>query len=87
MKKIISTHKLCKTFSSGGVLQHILKNLDLDIYDGDFTVIMGPSGAGKSTLLYALSGMDKPSLGSIHFRDKEISNYSDDRLAIFRRHH
>lgn len=87
MKKIISTHKLCKTFSSGGVLQHILKNLDLDIYDGDFTVIMGPSGAGKSTLLYALSGMDKPSLGDIHFRDEEISNYSDDRLAIFRRHH
>ena len=56
--KIIETKKLCKTFSNYGNMQHILKNIDLEIYEGDFTVIMGPSGAGKSTLLYALSGMD-----------------------------
>jgi len=82
---IISTNKLCKTFSNGGIQQHVLKNLDIEIYGGDFTVIMGSSGAGKSTLLYALSGMDKPTLGSIRFRDNEISKLSNDKLAVFRR--
>ncbi len=85
MKTILSTRKLCKTFSNAGVQQHILKNLDLEIYEGDYTVIMGASGAGKSTLLYALSGMDKPTLGEIWFLDKEISKYNDDKLALFRR--
>lgn len=82
---IISTNKLCKTFSNGGMQQHVLKNLDIEIYEGDFTVIMGSSGAGKSTLLYALSGMDKPTLGSIKFFDKNIDKLSNDKLAIFRR--
>ncbi len=82
---IISTNKLCKTFSNGGMQQHVLKNLDIEIYQGDFTVIMGSSGAGKSTLLYALSGMDKPTLGSIKFGENEISKLSNDKLAIFRR--
>ena len=59
MKKIIlKTENLSKSFSSGGSLQHVLRNIDLELYQGDFTVIMGSSGAGKSTLLYALSGMD-----------------------------
>lgn len=84
-KVIISTNKLCKTFSNGGMQQHVLKNLDIEIYQGDFTVIMGSSGAGKSTLLYALSGMDKPTLGSIRFGENEISKLSNDKLAIFRR--
>ena len=82
---ILETKKLCKTFSSGGLQQHVLKNLDLEIYDGDFTVIMGPSGAGKSTLLYALSGMDKPTLGQIIFGGQDISSLSNDQLAVFRR--
>jgi len=84
-KSILTTNKLCKTFSVGGHQQHVLKNLDLEIYEGDFTVIMGPSGAGKSTLLYALSGMDKPSLGKVSFSGKDISSLSNDKLAIFRR--
>ena len=84
---ILTTDKLCKTFSMGGVQQHVLKNLDMEIYEGDFTVIMGPSGAGKSTLLYALSGMDQPSLGSVHFFGREISGLSNDMLAVFRRDH
>ncbi|MCL2226095.1 MAG: ABC transporter ATP-binding protein [Oscillospiraceae bacterium] len=84
-KTILSTVKLCKTFSNGGQQQHVLKNLDVEIYAGDFTVIMGPSGAGKSTLLYALSGMDKPTMGTINFSDKDISGFSNDKLAVFRR--
>lgn len=86
MKEIIlQTQKLSKSFSSGGSLQHILRNIDLQLYKGDFTVIMGASGAGKSTLLYALSGMDTPSLGTITFKDQVISGYSADELAVFRR--
>jgi putative ABC transport system ATP-binding protein len=84
-ESILSTKKFCKTFSTGGLQQHVLKNMDLEIYEGDFTVIMGPSGAGKSTLLYALSGMDKPTLGEINFSGQEISKLSNDKLAVFRR--
>lgn len=88
MKEILlKTAKLSKSFSSGGVLQHVLKNIDLELYKGSFTVIMGASGAGKSTLMYALSGMDKPSLGTITFGDEVISGLTPDQLAIFRRKH
>ncbi len=85
MKNIIKTEKLCKTFSNNGLQQHVLKNLDLEIYEGDFTIIMGASGAGKSTLLYSLSGMDKPTLGKINFNGSEITDMSIDELAYFRR--
>lgn len=84
---VIVTDKLSKTFSFGGRQQHVLKNLDLRIRRGDFTVIMGPSGSGKSTLLYALSGMDRPTLGTVTFAGDEISVYGEDRLARFRRAH
>ena len=82
---ILTASKLSKSYSSNGLQQHILNNLDLEIIDGDFTVIMGPSGAGKSTLLYALSGMDKPTGGSIVFSGADITQMSNDRLAVFRR--
>lgn len=84
---IIKTEKLSKSFSVGGKQQHVIKNLDLEIYKGDFTVIMGSSGAGKSTLLYTLSGMDKPSLGRISYCGEDITDMSDDKLAVFRRRH
>lgn len=83
----LKTESLSKSFSSGGVMQHVLKNIDLQLYKGDFTVIMGASGAGKSTLLYALSGMDTPSLGTITFGNETISDMSSDKLAVFRRRH
>ena len=85
MKTIIETKKLCKTFSNGGMQQHVLKNIDLKVYEGDFTIIMGASGAGKSTLLYSLSGMDKPTLGSVLFDGTEITKMNTDELAVFRR--
>ena len=87
MKPILRTEKLCKTFSNEGLQQHVIKNLDLEIMEKDFTVIMGSSGSGKSTLLYALSGMDKPSLGKVFFGEEDISDYSNDKLALFRRNH
>ena len=85
MNSIISTKKLTKTFKADNNNITVLKDLDLEIYEGDFTIIMGASGAGKSTLLYSLSGMDKPSSGSIIFNEKEITNLSVDNLAMFRR--
>lgn len=84
---IIRTEKLSHSYSSQGRQQHVLKNIDLAIDRGEFVVIMGPSGAGKSTLLYALSGMDRPSLGSIVFDGTDITRLSQDRLARFRRTH
>ena len=84
---IVSTEKLSKSFSVGGKQQHVIKNLDMEIYKGDFTVIMGASGAGKSTLLYTLSGMDKPTLGKITYCGRDITGMTDDQLAVFRRKH
>lgn len=87
MSVILRTEKLCKTFSNDGSQQHVIKNLDLEIQKNDFTVIMGSSGSGKSTLLYALSGMDQPTLGKIFFGEEDITTYSNDQLAVFRRNH
>ena len=88
---ILTAKDLSKTFSNASQQQHVLKNLNLEIRQGDFTVIMGNSGSGKSTLLYALSGMDRPSLGTITYQGAEgpveISKFSNDRLAKFRRNH
>lgn len=86
-KIVIETHKLCKSFHTGCVTQHVLKNLDLAIYDQDFTIIMGSSGSGKSTLLYALSGMDIPSMGDVILCGEDISKRSNDELALIRRKH
>ncbi|MDO5521272.1 MAG: ABC transporter ATP-binding protein [bacterium] len=87
MSTILEAKMLSKTYSTNAVQQHVLKNLNLEIKEGDFTVIMGSSGSGKSTLLYALSGMDHPTLGEIYFKGTKISEYSNDELAVFRRKH
>lgn len=84
---IIKTDKLSKTFTAGQIQTHVLKNLDVEIYEGDYTVIMGASGSEKSTMLYALSGMDRPSLGKIYFSGQDITQLNNDQLAIFRRDH
>ena len=82
---IISARKLKKSFVTRDRSQDIFDDLDLDIYKGDFTVIMGASGAGKSTLMYSLSGMDRPTAGEIEFCGKKITKLNDDQLAVFRR--
>lgn len=65
---------------------NVLKNLDLEIYEGDFTVIMGSSGSGKSTLLYALSTMDRPTSGSILLFGNEIAKLSEKEVTTIRKH-
>ena len=82
---IIKTNKLCKSFSNGGIQQHVLKNLNIQIKQGDFTVLMGSSGSGKSTLLYALSGMDTPTVGDVFWGEENIAKLNGDKLALIRR--
>lgn len=87
---IIETSLLCKSFITDGEINNIIKNMDLKIYEGDFTVIMGASGSGKSTLLYALSGMDQVTTGKVLFdgmditkmREKEITNLRKEKLGF-----
>ncbi len=76
---ILSAKGVQKTFANNGEQLHVLTNVDLDIYAGDFTVIMGASGSGKSTLLYALSGMDKATAGDVIYRRNtgQKQNYED----------
>ncbi|MCI9016699.1 MAG: ABC transporter ATP-binding protein [Clostridia bacterium] len=84
-EKIITVEQLVKNFDNGDTKQTIINELNLEIYDNDFTIIMGSSGAGKSTLMYCLSGMDKPTSGNIIFDKENITKMNNDKLAIFRR--
>lgn len=81
---ILKARKLCKSFANEGSQNHVLNDIDLDIYEGDFTVIMGSSGSGKSTLLYCISGMDKATSGTIFYREEEITECSEKKLAALR---
>ncbi|WP_019791310.1 ATP-binding cassette domain-containing protein, partial [Streptococcus sobrinus] len=82
---IISAHQLGKSFGGKNNQETIFSHLNLEIYQGDFTVIMGASGAGKSTLLYSLSGMDKPTEGEVYIDGTNITQMTSDQLAKFRR--
>lgn len=82
---IIKSELLCKSFITDGEINNIIKNMSLEIYEGDFTVIMGSSGSGKSTLLYALSGMDQATTGKIYFEGQEITNQKESKLAKLRK--
>lgn len=87
MKEILLSAKgVKKEFPGRHEKEQVLKDIDVDIYAGDFTVIMGSSGAGKSTLLYALSGMDSITDGSVMYREKDISRYREQQMARLRSH-
>ncbi|MBQ6634368.1 MAG: ABC transporter ATP-binding protein [Ruminococcus sp.] len=83
-KTILKARALSKSFAHNGGQVHILSGVDLDIYEGDFTVIMGASGSGKSTMLYALSGMDKATAGSVIYNDRDIAGMNEKDLAALR---
>ena len=82
---LIRVKGLEKEFKTGSEVTKILNGVDLDIYKGDFTVIMGPSGSGKSTLMYCISGMDRITGGEVIYDDKCISKYSEKKIAMLRR--
>ena len=83
-KTIISAKALNKSFANNGGQVHIIVNTDLDIFEGDFTVIMGASGSGKSTMLYALSGMDRATSGRVEIDGKNITEMNEHELAGLR---
>ena len=84
---VFQTRELCKTYRSGAGEVRALQHVNLDIYPGEFIVLLGPSGSGKSTLLNILGGLDRPTSGSAHFADHELNGASDDELTKFRREH
>ncbi|HSI67206.1 MAG TPA: ABC transporter ATP-binding protein [Planococcus sp. (in: firmicutes)] len=74
-----------KTYGSGDIKTHALIDIDLEINEGEFVVILGPSGSGKSTLLNVISGLDRVTSGSITFRGKELTGLSESEMTRFRR--
>lgn len=81
---ILSAKGLCKSYAHNGGQSHILQHIDLDLYEGDFTVIMGASGSGKSTLLYALSGMDRATAGQVIYEGRDIVTMKEKELSGLR---
>jgi putative ABC transport system ATP-binding protein len=84
MNKIIVAKNIHRKFGEGALMTHVLKGIDLEIYEGEFVGIMGKSGAGKSTLMYQLSILDHPSQGSIAIRDTEVGLMNEREQTEFR---
>jgi lipoprotein-releasing system ATP-binding protein len=84
-KIILKTGNIFKSFqTTKKVSLNVLKGISLEIQKEKITIIVGSSGAGKSTLLHLLGGLDRPDSGEVIYDDKNIFNYSDDKLANFR---
>jgi ABC-type antimicrobial peptide transport system, ATPase component len=78
---------LCKSFINGGQVNNVIKNLNIEIKKGDFTIIMGSSGSGKSTLIYSLSGMATATSGNVYLGEREITGLTEKQMADIRREH
>lgn len=76
---------LTKVYRMGEVEVHALRGLDMELYRGEFVVLLGPSGSGKSTLLNILGGLDVPSSGQVFYENHELTNDSDAALTRYRR--
>src|SRR3569832_3037508 len=70
---VFSLRGVTKTYTMGEVQVHALKNIDLDIRDGEFIVLLGASGSGKSTLLNILGGLDTPTSGTLWYLDHDLT--------------
>lgn len=82
---LLKTKDLCKSFSNNGEQNHVLNQVSMEIYQGDFTVIMGSSGSGKSTLLYCISGMDTITSGDVWYEGKPVKGMNEKEMAMLRR--
>jgi putative ABC transport system ATP-binding protein len=78
---------LTRIYRTGAVEVAALRGIDLELYAGEFVVLLGPSGSGKSTLLNILGGLDGPTSGSVRFRDHDLSRQDDAALTLYRREH
>lgn len=87
MDTILKTENIWKTYESSSVKVNAINGISLAFTKGKFYAIIGRSGSGKSTLLYLLSGLDQPTKGKVYFEEKDLSQYPDGQMAIFRRRH
>ena len=85
--KVFTIRRLCKTYHTGEVDVHALRDVDFDVASGEFIVLLGPSGSGKSTLLNILGGLDVPTSGQVLFGDQDLSAASETELTAYRRRH
>lgn len=85
MPAVIETLNLNKTYKLGSVEVEVLKDINLEINQGEFVTIMGPSGSGKSTLLYLIGSLDKPTSGRIRIKGRELSGLDDSEESKLRR--
>ena len=84
---VFHIHGVTKIYRMGDVEVHALRGVDLDLYAGEFVVVLGPSGSGKSTLLNILGGLDVPTAGEVHYLDHQLTGAGDAALTRFRREH
>lgn len=84
---VLRIRSLCKTYGSGESAVHALRDVDLEVWAGEFVVLLGASGSGKSTLLNILGGLDQPTTGEVEFLDHRLTDASDDELTRYRREH
>jgi len=84
---VFNARALSKTYHMGEVTVEALRGVDMDLYQGEFVVLLGPSGSGKSTLLNILGGLDTPTSGSVRYGDHDLSVYDDSALTRYRREH
>ncbi len=87
MDTILKTENIWKTYESSSVKVNAINGISLAFTKGKFYAIIGRIGSGKSTLLYLLSGLDQPTKGKVYFEEKDLSQYPDGQMAIFRRRH
>jgi putative ABC transport system ATP-binding protein len=84
---VYQARDVTKTYQFGEVLVHALRGVDLDLFQGEFVVLLGPSGSGKSTLLNILGGLDVPTSGTVRYRDHDLTRCDDAGLTLYRRQH
>lgn len=84
---VFHVHDVSKIYRMGEVEVHALRNVTVDLYQGEFAVLLGASGSGKSTLLNILGGLDRPSSGEVFYRDHDLTRADEEGLTRFRREH
>ncbi|MEO1134649.1 MAG: ABC transporter ATP-binding protein [Cyanobacteria bacterium J06639_1] len=82
---VFCVRHITKTYVMGEVEVQALRSVDLDLYEGEFVVLLGPSGSGKSTLLNILGGLDVPTSGQVLYRDRDLTTANEWTLTRFRR--